>query len=44
MQVVFSLQLGLGTFSTLASYNKFGHNLVRDALIGKDATNLKIGF
>ncbi len=34
-QVVFSLQLGLGSFSTYASYNKFGHNLIRDALIGR---------
>ena len=32
-QVVFSLQLGLGALTTFASYNKFQHNLVRDASI-----------
>ena len=32
-QVVFSLQLGLGAFSTYASYNKYEHNLVRDTAI-----------
>ena len=30
VQVVFSLQLGLGALTTFSSYNKYEHNLVRD--------------
>merc|ERR1719204_2100613 len=32
-QAVFSLQLGLGAFSTFASYSRFSSNLVRDTAI-----------
>jgi len=32
-QVIFSLQLGLGSFTTFASYSKYEHNIVRDAVI-----------
>ena len=33
MQVVFSLQLGLGALTTFSSYCKYEHNLVRDTAI-----------
>ena len=32
-QSFFSLSVGFGSISTLASYNKFRHNIYRDALV-----------
>jgi len=32
-QVIFSLQLGLGTVSTFASYNHYQHNIIHDCVI-----------
>ncbi|XP_023325122.1 sodium-dependent proline transporter [Eurytemora carolleeae] len=35
LEVVFSLQLGIGAVLSYGSYNKFNQNIVRDAIIGQ---------